>query len=123
MSAHEPQSGIVLGNSSGSIVRNSYVERQMTVYAIYDYEATSLSNLSTNATLAFSLGSLVMSLPVSIWANWLFTDKPTELAQFATKFIAPGCITITAAFYIFGVVSLIQRAGLWTRIKAQSQAR
>jgi ABC-type sugar transport system permease subunit len=108
---------------TGSVVRSSYVERHLTVYGIHEYEAESLSNLSTVATLAFSLGSLFLSVPIGIYISWAFADHLSARAGFTTELVAPAFLVATVIFYFFGAVFLYQRRGLWDRIKDQSVAR
>jgi hypothetical protein len=108
---------------TGSVVRSSYVERHLTVYGIHEYEAESLSNLSTVAMLSFSLGSLFLSVPIGIYISWAFAEHLSVKAGFTTEVVAPAFLFATVAFYALGAVFLHQRRGLWERIKDQSMAR
>ena len=108
--------------ASGSTVRSLYVEREVKVFAVQENEFNSLSNMSTFATLMYTLASVLFAYAISIWSNAVFYDKLTPAGIVATKFIAPGLVLLGLVFLVAAITATVKRSGLWRTIKRESRS-
>ena len=95
--------------SAGATVRASYVERQMTFYAIDRREITSISIMS-GLTLAFcSVGSFLLSLGIGFAASRFFTDTLTPFGEVLSSVGAGILLVLAIVFYILALCVFLKR--------------
>jgi hypothetical protein len=104
----------------GATVHNLYVEREVRVFAVHEFEYNSLSNMSTFATGAFALATASFAYAMGIWTNAAFADKLTPTGELATRMGAPILAIFAFVCLCAGGIAVWRRYKLWGTIKKQS---
>jgi TRAP-type C4-dicarboxylate transport system permease small subunit len=115
MSENNDRSGF-----TGATVRTLYVEREVKVFAVHEFEYSSLTNLSTAATVAFSIAGAAFAYAAGIVTNAAFAEKLTPAGELATKLVAPILFLASFIAVCCGGYALLKRRDLWGTIKKQS---
>jgi hypothetical protein len=110
------------GFTTGATVRTLYVEREVTVFAVHEFEYKSLSNMSLFATFAFAIAGASLAYGMGIFTNAIFAEKLTPAGEMATKIAAPVLIIFAVICAVAGGFAVWRRSELWGTIKKQSSA-
>jgi hypothetical protein len=108
--------------TTGATVRTLYVQREVKVFAVHEFEYNSLSNLSDVATIAFAVAGVTSAYAIGIWTDAAFAEKLTPAGELAEKFVAPALLIAAVVAAIIGLVALCGRSALWGSIKKQSSS-
>lgn len=81
-----------------------FAKRNMTVYAIPEYELSAISSLNTQSTMFYSVGSGALSIFVALILQAIFTDSATMSALGKATLIlgCPISLILSAVFFILG---------------------
>ena len=107
----------------GATVRSLYVEREVKVFAIHEFEVEVLSQFNTLATAGFSVGAALISYSIGIWTNAAFSEKLTPMGEASSHILAPILAALGVASLLFALWALWRRKSAWTTIQNQSSAR
>jgi hypothetical protein len=94
--------------------------RIMNTYPVSEPEMEHISSLSSQATIRYSVASLLFGIGSSVWINATFYTELTPEARIATKYIAPLLLLFSLGFVFGGIWSQYRRRSAWSKIKAES---
>lgn len=86
-------------NKESSFFNPIFAKRNMTVYAIPEYELSSISSLNTQSTTFYSVGSGALSVFVTLLTQAIFSDWSTMAAM--------GKATLILGLPLFSILSTI----------------
>lgn len=95
----------------------------VTVYAVPEPIAESMSMLNGLATLFFSFAALVASIPIGIAINYVFTENMNAMQQKAISLAFICGVLISGVLLVLAVVCTCKRKSTWDKVKLASQAR
>jgi hypothetical protein len=110
------------GFTTGATVKTLYVEREVRVFAVHEFEYSSLSNLSAFATIAFAVAGASSAYAMGIFTNAVFAEKLSPAGELATKIGAPILLIFAVVAACSGAFAMWKRSELWGTIKKQSSA-
>lgn len=118
----DPFSG---GNSeptltSGSIVVNNYVQRNVKVLAIHEHEVDNVSFMNGLSSVCFSIMSALVGFSVSTWVNAAFQSEWSPAARILSSVVAPGACILAVLFLVAGLLALDRKNSTLKTIKSQS---
>ena len=94
--------------------------RTMNTYPVSEHEMENISSLSAQATVRFSVASLLLALAASIWINAIFYTQLTPAGELATHYVAPLLLLFSIGHAIGGFFAQRKRASAWEKIKSDS---
>ena len=94
--------------------------RVMTTYPVSEPELETISNLTSQVTVRFSIASFLGALAAGIWTNAIFATELTSAGELASKFVAPLIVVFAAGYAIAGFMSRRSRKSAWDRIKSDA---
>jgi hypothetical protein len=107
-------------SDSGATLKTHYMQRTMKAWPLTEVEVRSLTTLSTQATVFFSVGSATLALPLGIWTNRLFYVELTPEAAIACYIGAPVLVVFALVFFGLGIKAWLERKTEWDSIKEQA---
>jgi hypothetical protein len=105
----------------GATVSAFYVEREVKVFALHEYEVDNLSSLNADSSTFFSLGSILITLGLSIKINAIFYADLTPEGHVAEAYAFPILLFVGVVFVLVGVRAVYKRASILSKIKNQSR--
>lgn len=101
-------------------MRPRYMGRIMNTYPVSEPEMDHIASLHAQATVRFSVASLLFGLASSIWINAMFYTTLTPEGGLASHYVAPLLLIFSAGFVIGGFWAQFKRASAWKKIKMES---
>lgn len=105
----------------GATVTNSYVGREVKVFAVFDTEVEILSSLNAQATIFSSVGSGLLSFAVAIWINRTFYVEIPPAAQVATSIGAPILLFLALVFFGLAIHAWVRRHKTLRNVRTQTK--
>jgi hypothetical protein len=105
---------------SGATMRPRYMGRIMNTYPVSEPEMENISSLSAQASVRFSVASLLLGLAASIWTNAMFYKELTPEGVLASHYVAPLMLVFSVGFALGGFWVQRKRASAWEKIKQDS---
>lgn len=112
---------ISTGSAAGATLNTRYMARTMDAWPLTEVEVKSLSTLSMQATVFFSVGSVTLGLPLGIWTNRLFATTLSPEANVACDILAPVLVFFAVVFFGLGIKAWWDRRTSWDDIKEQAK--
>jgi len=109
--------------SSGSIVVNNYVQRNVRVLAIHEHEVEDISFMNGLSSACFAVMSGLISFAVSTWVNVAFQAEITATTSILSSVVSPTAIFLGIGFGIAGLFALKRKKSTLATIKAQSNSQ
>jgi hypothetical protein len=101
-------------------MRPRYMGRVMNTYPVSESEMDHVSSLHAQATVWFSVASLLFGLASSIWINATFYEALTPEGALASHYLAPMLLVFSFGFGVAGIWAIRKRASAWKQIKSES---
>jgi hypothetical protein len=117
----EPATTTSTEGQRGATVTNSYVGREVMVYAVFETEVDSLSSLNAQATVFFSVGTGLLSFAAAIWINRAFYTDIPPAAQLATSVGAPILLALSVVFFGLAGHAWYSRSKIIRRVRSQTK--
>lgn len=115
------QTAIGASPQVGSIVENNYVRRSSKVFAVYEHELSSISNLNDSHTRWNGAGWACASFAVGIWTNYFFQQTPIPTSEILAKVVAPIMLVLTVVCFIIAFKAKRDLATSVSEIKKESR--
>ncbi|WP_333899599.1 hypothetical protein [Agrobacterium pusense] len=106
--------------SSGSIVVNNYVQRNVRVLAIHEHEVEDISFMNGLSSACFAIMSGLISFAISTWVNVAFQAEMTAPATILSSVVSPAAIVLGVGFGVAGSLALRRKKSTLATIKSQS---
>ncbi|WP_162791696.1 hypothetical protein U0027_06055 [Agrobacterium tumefaciens] len=106
--------------SSGSIVVNNYVQRNVRVLAIHEHEVEDISFMNGLSSACFAVMSGLVSFAVSTWVNVAFQTEITATTSILSSVVSPTAILLGLGFGVAGILALRRKRSTLAVIKSQS---
>lgn len=107
---------------SGSFITPLYVERQKKVYGVDENELNHISSLNTQASVFFSVMSILFTLSFSLLIEGVNTDTPTTAVALLFKYGTPITAAIGVIFLVLGLYNIRTKNSMLKTIKEESSA-
>jgi hypothetical protein len=97
------------------------VEREVSAYAVFENEISTITVFNTLSSLAWAIGSALLSFAIGIWTNAQFVEKMSPEGTVLAHVVAPGLCALTLVAYGLGLWAISARGKTWRAVRAQSK--
>lgn len=105
----------------GSTVRPTYVQRNPTVYGVFEHEMDNLTTWNLISSIFFSFGSACLAFCLTLFLESSVSTTQTDVFKAIYAIGMPAGIGLSIVFYLLGILFWWKRGGTLRRIKTESE--
>lgn len=117
------QDGTSVTVGSGSLLTVIHSERHVQCYTIQETELRMLTQVNDKSTACLSLGSIFLTIAISIWISASYANIDTAIARFMTFIGGPLALAVAIAFGVMAYMEFRNRNSLMQQIMDEAQPR